>query len=32
MDRADYRRMMDFLRRNDCVLDFRPYRKLAAEL
>ena len=26
----DYRRMMDFLRRNDCLLDFRPYRKLAA--
>ena len=23
----DYRRFMDFLRRNDCLLDFRPYRK-----
>jgi DNA-binding NtrC family response regulator len=22
-----YRRLMDFLRRNDCLLDFRPYRK-----
>jgi hypothetical protein len=26
----DYRRFMDFLRRNDCLLDFRPYRKAAA--
>ena len=25
---SDYRRFMDFLRRNDCLLDFRPYRKL----
>jgi transcriptional regulator with GAF, ATPase, and Fis domain/Tfp pilus assembly protein PilF len=25
----DYRRFMDFLRRSDCLLDFRPYRKLA---
>jgi DNA-binding NtrC family response regulator len=25
----DYRRFMDFLRRNDCLLDFRPYRKAA---
>jgi len=24
---SDYRRFMDFLRRNDCLLDFRPYRK-----
>jgi DNA-binding NtrC family response regulator/serine/threonine protein kinase/tetratricopeptide (TPR) repeat protein len=24
---AEYRRFMDFLRRNDCLLDFRPYRK-----
>jgi two-component system response regulator PilR (NtrC family) len=24
-----YRRLMDFLRRNDCLLDFRPYRKSA---
>jgi hypothetical protein len=24
-----YRRFMDFLRRNDCLLDFRPYRKAA---
>jgi transcriptional regulator with PAS, ATPase and Fis domain len=26
----DYRRFMDFLRRSECLLDFRPYRKLAA--
>ena len=26
----EYRRFMDFLRRNDCLLDFRPYRKSAA--
>jgi transcriptional regulator with PAS, ATPase and Fis domain len=25
----DYRRFMDFLRRGDCLLDFRPYRKMA---
>ena len=25
---TDYRRLMDFLRRNDCLLDFRPYRKI----
>jgi hypothetical protein len=25
----DYRRFMDFLRRNDCLLDFRPYRRAA---
>jgi len=25
-----YRKFMDFLRRNDCLLDFRPYRKAAA--
>jgi len=24
---SDYRRFMDFLRRNECLLDFRPYRK-----
>src|SRR5581483_3609519 len=24
----EYRRFMDFLRRNNCRLDFRPYRKL----
>ncbi len=24
-----YRRFMDFLRRNECLLDFRPYRKVA---
>lgn len=23
----EYRRFMDFLRRNECMLDFRPYRK-----
>jgi transcriptional regulator with GAF, ATPase, and Fis domain/tetratricopeptide (TPR) repeat protein/serine/threonine protein kinase len=27
----EYRRFMDFLRRNDCELDFRPYRKPAAQ-
>ena len=26
----DYRRFMDFLRRSECHLDFRPYRKLSA--
>jgi transcriptional regulator with GAF, ATPase, and Fis domain len=26
---AEYRRFMDFLRRNRCLLDFRPYRKAA---
>jgi len=25
----EYHRFMDFLRRNDCLLDFRPYRKTA---
>ncbi|HLH30721.1 MAG TPA: sigma 54-interacting transcriptional regulator [Terriglobia bacterium] len=29
MKGKDYRRFMDFLRRSDCLLDFRPYRKLA---
>ncbi len=28
VDESDYRRFMDFLRRNSCRLDFRPYRKL----
>lgn len=28
----DYRRFMDFLRRNKCLLDFRPYRQAAADL
>src|SRR5262249_18354162 len=23
----EYRRLMDFLRRNECLLDYRPYRK-----
>jgi hypothetical protein len=23
---SEYRRFMDFLRRHDCLLDFRPYR------
>ena len=27
----DYRRFMDFLRRNGCLLDFRPYRKAATD-
>jgi DNA-binding NtrC family response regulator len=26
----EYRRLMDFLRRNNCLLDFRPYRKVAS--
>jgi transcriptional regulator with PAS, ATPase and Fis domain len=30
LDERNYRRFMDFLRRNDCLLDFRPYRKAAA--
>ena len=25
--KEEYRRFMDFLRRNNCLLDFRPYRK-----
>jgi transcriptional regulator with GAF, ATPase, and Fis domain/tetratricopeptide (TPR) repeat protein len=29
---AEYRRFMDFLRRNRCLLDFRPYRRAAADL
>jgi DNA-binding NtrC family response regulator len=24
---SEYRKFMDFLRRNDCLLDFRPYRR-----
>jgi hypothetical protein len=24
----DYKRFMGFLKRSDCLLDFRPYRKL----
>jgi transcriptional regulator with PAS, ATPase and Fis domain len=31
LKRAEYRRFMDFLRRNKCLLDFRPYRKAAAD-
>ena len=31
LQEKDYRRFMDFLRRNECLLDFRPYRKSAAE-
>lgn len=27
IEASDYRRFMDFLRRNDCLLDFRPYRR-----
>ena len=27
----EYHRFMDFLRRNDCLLDFRPYRKAAMD-
>jgi hypothetical protein len=26
----EYRRFMDFLRRNRCLLDFRPYRRLGS--
>jgi transcriptional regulator with AAA-type ATPase domain len=26
--KKDYRRFMDFLRRNQCLLDFRPYRRI----
>ena len=29
LKQKDYRRFMDFLRRNECLLDFRPYRKAA---
>ncbi len=29
---SEYRRFMDFLRRNECLLDFRPYRKSAANV
>jgi len=29
VDEKEYRRFMDFLRRSDCRLDFRPYRKIA---
>jgi DNA-binding NtrC family response regulator len=28
----EYRRFMDFLRRNKCLLDFRPYRQAASGL
>ncbi len=28
MFKIEYRRFMDFLRRNDCMLDFRPYRRI----
>jgi hypothetical protein len=27
ISKGDYRRLMDFLRRNECLLDFRPYRQ-----
>jgi len=30
IDEREYRRLMDFLRRNNCLLDFRPYRKIAS--
>jgi DNA-binding NtrC family response regulator/tetratricopeptide (TPR) repeat protein len=29
LQEKEYHRFMDFLRRNDCLLDFRPYRKAA---
>jgi predicted nucleotidyltransferase len=28
ISKADYRRLMDFLRRRDCLLDGRPYRRV----
>jgi transcriptional regulator with PAS, ATPase and Fis domain len=30
IDQEHYRRLMDFLRRNHCHLDFRPYRRAAS--
>ena len=30
LQEGEYRRLMDFLRRNNCLLDFRPYRKVAS--
>jgi len=27
ISKSEYLRFMDFLRRNKCLLDFRPYRK-----
>jgi len=30
IEEKEYRRLMDFLRRNNCLLDFRPYRKVAS--
>ena len=27
ISKSEYRRLMDFLRRNECLLDFLPYRK-----
>src|SRR5262249_49297318 len=30
IDNSGYRRLMDFLRRNKCLLDYRPYRKTSA--
>jgi DNA-binding NtrC family response regulator len=31
LKRNEYRRFMDFLRRNECLLDFRPYRQAVAD-
>jgi len=31
IEQDEYRRLMDFLRRNHCLLDFRPYRKVATQ-
>ncbi len=31
LKRHEYRRFMDFLRRNNCLLDFRPYRRAGTE-
>jgi uncharacterized protein len=28
VDAEDYRKFMEFLRRHDCAIDFRPYRKV----
>ena len=31
LNAGEYRRLMDFLRRSNCLLDFRPYRNAAAQ-
>jgi hypothetical protein len=32
ISKREYRHLMDFLRRNECLLDFRPYRKQREKL